>query len=105
MSLHTCAINMHIHRHKYTHIRIYTDTHIHIHKRGNKGSGEMAPQLRTGVLAEDPGLGGTHVVAHNVYNSSSQRFDFSKRSGGMPLITALMRKVDLSAPSQLELYY
>ena len=94
MSLHTCAINMHIHRHTYTH-----------NKRGNKGSGEMAPQLRTGVLAEDLGLSGTHVVAHNVYNSSSQGFDFSKRSGGMPLITALMRKVDLSAPSQLELYY
>lgn len=65
----------------------------------------MASQLRTGVLAEDPGLGGTHVVPHNAYNSSSSRFDFSKRSGGMPLITALMRKVDLSAPSQLELYY
>lgn len=71
--LHACAHNMHIHRHTYT--------HTHIHKRGNKGYGEMAPQLRTIAVAEDPGLSGTHVVAPNVYNYSSKRFALTGHSG------------------------
>jgi hypothetical protein len=45
--------------------------------KGNERTGEMAQQLRAlATVAEDPGsIPSTHLVAHNIYNSSFKGSD------------------------------